>query len=450
MFRTPLARPTVARSALALLLAVAVPGLATPLDEDPIFASGAETLPCTGLACLQVNCAPGQTTTLSGVVYMPNGTLPLPNVKVYVPNTQPGSLPLGPSCDRCGEPPSGNPITITTSGADGRFTVVNPPVATNVPLVLLSGKWRRQVVVPAVAACTNTTVPGFLTRLPRTRQEGDMPRIAVATGAADALESLWRKSGIADTEFSTGTGTGSVQLYSGQGGTDRFDAASGGQVFGSAQALWASQANLGAYDLVTLSCEGGQYPATKPASALQAMKDYADQAGHVFASHWHNYWIQAGPAPWNTLATWQSLSNLGAIVADVNLALPRAQTLSAWLTATGASAVPGTLAITDARHTVTAVDTSKVRAWIGKAVTANGQPTVQYFSYATPTIGPPAQQCGRVAFADMHANSGDTSTVGLGFPSGGCTTSVAQLNPTEKAVLYALFDVQRCLGNDGD
>lgn len=90
------------------------------------------------------------------------------------------------------------------------------------------------------------------------------------------------------------------------------------------------------------------------------------------------------------------------------------------------------------------------RAWIGKAVTANGQPSVQYFSYATPIIGPPAQQCGRVAFADMHANSGDTSAVGLGFPSGGCTTSVAQLNPTEKALLYALFDVQRCLGSDGD
>jgi hypothetical protein len=46
----------------------------------------AQTTPCVGLACQQMLCPAGSTTSVSGIVYAPNGTDPLPNVQVYVPN----------------------------------------------------------------------------------------------------------------------------------------------------------------------------------------------------------------------------------------------------------------------------------------------------------------------------------------------------------------------------
>lgn len=441
------------RRVFALWIVVALgaaPLHAEPLDDVLVSRSGFETLPCTGVGCFQVDCPPGQNTSVSGVAYAPNGTLPLPNVTIYVPTLPVPSFPAGPTCNRCGEMLASAPVARAYSNADGSFTLNNVPATSNVPIVFELGKWRRQIVLPSVPACANVALTAAQSRLPGSQAEGELPRIALSTGGADALECLLRKAGVADLEFSSGTGTGRVHLYAGSGGTDRLDFALGGQVLGASTSLWASSASLAAYDVVALSCEGGQFPNTKPPTALAAMKAYADASGRVFASHWHNYWIQSGPAPWPTLVTWQFLANLGSQVHQVNLSLPRARTFSEWLTASGATSTPGTLTIADTRHTAIGVDSSRVRAWLGKTTTTNGQPTVQYLSYATPTTSTPQQTCGRVTFADMHANSGDISVAGLSFPSGGCTTPIGTLNPTEKAVLYALLDLQRCTGNDGD
>ena len=50
---------------------------------------------CTGLCQQQVSCPAGKTTSLSGTVYAPNGTDPLPNVTVYIPNAPVDAFPAG-------------------------------------------------------------------------------------------------------------------------------------------------------------------------------------------------------------------------------------------------------------------------------------------------------------------------------------------------------------------
>jgi hypothetical protein len=50
----------------------------------------------------------------------------------------------------------------------------------------------------------------------------------------------------------------------------------------------------------------------------------------------------------------------------------------------------------------------------------------------------------------MHAASGDSSTVSGAFPSGGCVTPVTSLNAQSKALIYATFDLQRCVGSTGE
>src|ERR1051326_3826318 len=121
----------------------------SPLLISAIFAAAippsAFGQSCTGLACQQQTCSGNQTTSVSGVVYAPNGTDPLPNVTVYVPNAAVDPFTPGVSCPVVGAPPSGAPLVGTTSNVDGSFTIGNMPVGANIPLVIVSGRWRRQL-----------------------------------------------------------------------------------------------------------------------------------------------------------------------------------------------------------------------------------------------------------------------------------------------------------------
>src|SRR5689334_13818030 len=68
---------------------------------------------CTANGACQVSCTGGGTTTLTGKVYAPNGTLPLYNAIVYVPSRTPDPVTAGATCDRCSGTVSGNPIVQT-------------------------------------------------------------------------------------------------------------------------------------------------------------------------------------------------------------------------------------------------------------------------------------------------------------------------------------------------
>ena len=443
----------VARCAVPCLgvMVAAAPAGAWSADAfpDSIYSSGFEA--CAAYACAQVRCPGSGTTSVSGTVYAPNGTLPLPNVEVYVPNSAVGALATGPGGGRCDIAPSGHPLVATLTDASGQFTLGNMPVTANVPLVILAGKWRRQISVPSVSACTNTAMSAEQTRLPRDHTEGDVAHVAVVTGAGEALECLMRKFGVADSEFSTNTGSGRIHLYSGYGATNHFDLAHGGATFGDSSSFWSSSANLAAYDQVMVACGAVQNPAnTIPQSALDAMRAYADAGGRIYLSHWQNYWLSAGASPWNTLASWNFSLGTGVdpLTASVYSGFPQGATLAAWLAAVGASTTPGQLSVVQPKQTAVGVDVSLTRYWLySDSVPATGVSSIQYFSFTTPVDAPLSAQTGRVIFTDMHASPGDSSTTGTAFPSGGCTTSPSLLAEHEYALVYATFDLQRCVGS---
>lgn len=409
---------------------------------------------CVGLQCNQVACPGGGTTQLSGKVYDPSGTVPLYNAVVYVPNAKVEAFPEGITCDKCGTTPSGAPVTTAITDASGTFHLKNVPVGVDVPLVVQIGRWRRQVTIPAagVGKCEDRPVDAGLTRLPRNKAEGDIPRIAISTGGADSLECFLRKIGIEDQEITNPSGTGRVHLY--QGLRDKNDGARIDANTPSGESLWATtDPNTNApamnkYDMVILSCEGAENTGTKSQGAKSNLEQYLNAGGRVFASHFHYTWFKNGAGQLPMTAAWTSNGDVGNKAVAVDTTFAKGQAFSEWLTNVGASTTPGTMDMTELRRNVKAVPNANMsqdvsRRWLYTGTSGGADEETKFYSFNAPIGAGADQQCGRGVYTDIHVSSGDAS--GGTFPAN-CTTS--GLTPQEKALLFLLFDLASCIQDD--
>ena len=120
---------------------------------------------CTNLQCRSTRAAAAtrrtQETTLRGQVLDPAGRNPLYNVVVYVPNSQDGALDPIPHRRQLHlvlvrtRSSRASPSSYALTDADGKFTLTNVPDGTDIPLVVQIGKWRKEITVPKVTACTS-------------------------------------------------------------------------------------------------------------------------------------------------------------------------------------------------------------------------------------------------------------------------------------------------------
>jgi hypothetical protein len=427
---------------------------------------GGRTDPCVGLQCQIVDCRAQDKidTSISGRVFAPNGTLPLYGISVYVPATDPGPFPDGAQCSRCSDQLPGQPLVEALSGENGQFTLLNVPAGDNIPLVITSGKWRKQLVLPRVEPCAAMQLADADTTLPRDATEGDMPRIAITTGQADSLECLIRKLGISDKEITSDQGPGRVHLYHGMLGKDHFKAGfpGGSGAFTDAQMLWGNLEKMKGYDIVMFSCEGAPYALTKPQAAMDAVKQYADAGGRLFASHWHNLWIEGSydedqpqrPAVWPDIASWTNQEDEleGGTSSRIDeLANPKGSAFATWMLNVGGSSERGHIQLQDegfseefgrvmstGRSTCSAVDPAKAERWVYLPDQGGG---TQNFQFTTPNEVAEQERCGKVVFSDMHVSgsSGDGE-----YPES-CGMS-NELTPQEKALAFMFFDISSCVG----
>lgn len=433
--------------------------------------------PCTGLACQVQACAGGGSTTISGKVFDPAGKMPLYNVLVYVPNGPVEPFKEGATCDRC-DARVLNPVTSAVTDEGGSFKLKDAPVGSDIPLVIQVGKWRRQLKIPAVAACADTALTDpQVTRLPRNKAEGDIPRIAISVGAADQMECLPLRMGIDPAEFTSASGDGRIHLFvghhdePGRGGLGGMMAAqpvvkfddthNAGATLTSADDLWASTDTLMKYDITILSCEGDSYSRQKPMATRQAMYDYASRGGRVFASHWHKVWFEQGPDPLPTTGTWNRRTPNPAGTLDdpngdgtpqgatINQTFPKGEALAKWLVNVGASMTPGAMDVVFPRDDIQVVNAEVAREWISvnNPNFPDAPKAVQYMSFNTPIGASEDKICGREVFTDLHVASVDNNTTQneLGFPA---SCEVRDLSAQEKAVAFMLFDLSACVQNE--
>jgi hypothetical protein len=409
---------------------------------------GSTTMPqCQGLQCQQANCQT-ERTTISGTVYAPSGELPLYNVAVFVPNAALEPLTQGP---KCGCEISGEPVVAALTDATGHFVLENAPSGSNIPLVIQAGEWRRTFTLDTVADCDETVVADGLLRLPAKQSEGDMPKIAISTGGADALECLVRKLGIDETEFTAPSGTGKINFFAGYEGAAKYvTTLNEGVDFPPAAELWSSVESLSQYDVVLMSCEGGSNTSEKGDAAFEAMQQYANVGGRIFASHMHKVWFQQGPEPFPQIADFVEKEPLDTLTANVITSFPKGQALAQWLVNVGASETEGLIDIEAAQHSVQNENAAYSQSWIA----SESPKSVQYLSANTPLGAPAEQQCGRMVFSDIHvsgdlakagAGLADSSEQSVGFPEGCVTT---ELSPQEKVLAFMLFDIASCVVPD--
>ncbi len=393
-------------------------------------------------ALSQTSCPAGTTTSISGVVYAPNGTDPLPNVTVYVPTATVDAFTPGVSCPLQGATLPGNPSVGTTTATDGSFTINDVPVATSVPLVIVSGRWRRQVTVDTTGAtCGNTVVSADLTRFPRNQTEGDIPKFAVATGSVDQVECVLRKVGIDPAEFTNPSGNGRIQFYEGDGSAvdppARNPRNSGGAVIDSTtpteSTLMSDASLLSSYDVLMLPCEGGDY--VRPPAQLSNLVSFANSGGRVYSSHYAYSWLWTNP-PFNTVASWTGNKGNGidSGTATVDTTFAAGKTLYNWLQlpAINASTSPGQITLYTIKNDFSGINSAINQSWL--TLNATNNPVMQ-FVFDTP-VGQSSGQCGRVLFNEYHVENGSSS--GSTFPA---ECSSGAMTPQEKLLEYSLFEL---------
>lgn len=397
---------------------------------------------CVNLQCQQTTCANGATTSVSGTVYDPAGRVPLYNVVVFVPNDKLEPLKNGASCETCDGNFSGKPIAVGLTDAAGKFKVDDVPVGKDIPLVIQVGKWRRQITVPQVTACIDTPMTDKnLTRLPKNKGEGDLPKIAIATGGSDALECLVRKIGIEDSEVTPESGTGHVNLFAGYRASTTMQVGGQSVTLPTTDSLWSSLPKMMGYDVMLMACEGSDN-VSRTTEEYANVQGYADQGGRIFGSHFHNGWINPENTP-----TYPAVVKFASgahgfttdITTHVDTTFPKGKAFGEWLSNVGASPTAGQLVLKGAEHTVDAVTPGMAQQWIYGDDTTNKKPMVQYFSFTAP-VG--QKECGRMLFSDLHVSAGGGDTTKVPYPTG---CNMNELSPQEKALEFMFFDLSSCV-----
>jgi hypothetical protein len=412
----------------------------------------------------ECGCPGGGTTTLSGTVYAPNGTLPLPNAFVYVPSGNAPPYGMAPFVDGvangngCSCSVTGIPMVSTTTAVDGSFTITSVPSGANIPLVIQLGRWRRLVTIPSVAACTTTALSAGDTRLPTRQGESgamdSIPFMALATGDVDGLECVLRKMGVADAEFTNPGGGGRIEIYQDNGA--RIDRNTPGYT-----QLTASQASVDQYDALIFPCRGSAHD--EPVASKQRVLDvatntsaYVNKGGRAFFTHFSYAWLYSiapsNQLPW--LSTTRSASVDGThwdndIQVQVNTSFQRGQTFSDWLALPAVGALSGTnppqITVLEARenmHTPINLPITTAQEWL---TTYRVNPSAAlHVTFDTPWGVPPAEQCGRVLFSGFHVTTAGITgghTQNLTFPSECSSEFTAQ----EKVLAYMMFDMTSCV-----
>ncbi|HEY4355533.1 MAG TPA: Ig-like domain-containing protein [Acidobacteriaceae bacterium] len=385
------------------------------------------TLPACGQYSKPV-CSNGKnTTTISGVVYSPNGQDPLPDVLVYVPGPA-GAVAITDGITTADLRPV-NPLTQTTTAFDGSFTLSDAPAGTSIPVVIQSGKWQRQLVLASATACQDNVPPNptgdKFARFPKNKSEGNIPRIGIVTGSVEATECVLRKVGIQDLEFTNYSSNGRINLYVGsRSGGSSIDNTTPGEL-----TLMNDQTQLNSLDMLLFPCQGGDQ--TTSAAGMSNLAFFANNGGRVFVNHHSHAWLKANSGFANTFNWAADNASAPAGAATIDQTFTIGVTLSSWLQNLAQTTTQGQVSVTNVFASLGSI-TTNAQQWI--SLNSNSLPIQA--SFDTPIGAGAGFTYGRVLYNEYHVSP--ASSKNTIFPNECSGTAMSQ---QEKILEFSLFDL---------
>lgn len=345
--------------------------------------------------------------TLSGVVYAPNGSLPLSNALVYISSEPPAAIPDGAYCDQCVKLQEG---TFAVSAPDGKFEIKTDLPKGKVYVVVQKGQFRRvrPLAIEKEGAVDlskdETTLPG---RSDPAKGD-DIPKMVVLKDDADfdVIDESLKKLGITQFDMK------------------------------SDRSLLLDETGLDKYHVVFIPCGMSEDETPTSPQAQANMQAYVAKGGKLYVTDWSYEFVRQ---PFPGFLSWEGeTASLGSAASGDEWDAPATaadQGLADWLAATGDSS----FSVEGNWTTIKDVFTQKGKNPKGDEVDIVPKVWVTAKKGQTdyPTTVSFENQCGRVLFSTYHTES---SSLGGGSGSGGLTAQ-------EKALLYVLLEVGVCVGD---
>ena len=359
----------------------------------------------------------GQSATVTGTVYAPNGTDPLPNIYVYAA-AQVNQFPPGNYCNQCSMP-----LDVwyshTQTAADGSFSLdlSGVPVGPNITFVINVGRFRKVTQLPV--QCGPNTAAHPATTLPGKSADGDIPKIAVSTGNSDHLDQILGVLGI--TEY---------DCYEGRATTSTAPTCTPVDTVANLLAKKSAK-TIDDYHLLFVSCAPNAYKTFGSATIASNTTAFVTAGGRLFATDMsYDYVAEAFPSQ----ITWMGPSGSPQPVDGANVGVAGTYTgnvddpqLAAWLNKLGAT-TGNTVSLQGF------LNPWSVQASLPKTSTLIVDGTVSYTGGSSDvplTTQFDVSSCGRVIYSSYHTAGG--------------TVTPGNLLPQERLLEYLMFEVATCV-----
>jgi hypothetical protein len=398
----------------------------------------------------------GTQTTITGTVLAPNGKDPIAAAFAYVPSTR-TDFPPTVSCELCNMQLD-TPWATATSASDGTFTldIGAVPFAPTVQLTVNKGRFRHTATVSVTPCQSNNAAD---TALPGKTKAGvdDIPKIAVATGNQDQLDTVLGAMGL-DTSVGFDcfegrikpTGTNTLKKLTTPCGTR--------SNLTFIEDFLSNETMLENYNIVFLSCVPGKFKsltATQQSTIVANLQTWTQKGGRLFVTdNSYDYLAQAFPSAVNFLDgnTGIDAANMG--VGGSTSAPVQYQgrvndsSLATWLSVIGA--IPsGTSTLTLNGYlnkwsviasvpmtTVDEVDATNAQAYTSLTPSPSPGPASTYPQSVKFDIDSAGQACGRAIYTSYHTLLSTTTSIDPNV----------MLSPQERILEYLMFEAGACVG----